>query len=98
MEDDHVAVDGEERQKTSDWNQEENATCSLQAWAAESHEKLVSSWQDDFYEFNDLKMELDDKRPEANIRSVVKWDIEEYNVLWRAVITNMNFEQQSPNL
>lgn len=40
VEDDHVAVDGEERQETRDWGQEENATCGLKARAAEntSHE------------------------------------------------------------
>lgn len=31
VEDDHVAVDGEETQKTRDRDQEENATCGLQA-------------------------------------------------------------------
>lgn len=53
VEDDHVAVDGEERQKTRDRHQEENATRGLQARAAEygshergSREKLVMSCQD----------------------------------------------------
>lgn len=43
VEDDHVAVDGEERQETRDGNQEEHASCRLQAGAAGSHEKLVRS-------------------------------------------------------
>lgn len=44
VEDDDVAVYGEESQKTCDWNQEEDATCCLQAWAAEygSHETEVT--------------------------------------------------------
>lgn len=46
VEDDHVAVDGEEREETCDWNQEENATWGLQARAAESHEKVVRCRED----------------------------------------------------
>lgn len=70
VEDDHVAVDREERQKTSDWNQEENATWGLQARAAEyeSHEgehreKSLRGFQDNFCAVTDLKMELDDRQP-----------------------------------
>ena len=72
VEDDHVAVDGEERQETRDGNQEEHASCRLQAGAAGSHEKLVRSCQECFCKFIDLKMKTDDKRPAANIRSAVK--------------------------
>lgn len=34
VEDDHVAVDGEEREKARDRHQEEDTTCGLQAGAA----------------------------------------------------------------